>query len=427
MTNGSRILIKDSLGRDFLGRDGGGLNINGNGANRSEGGSYVVTGGSFYVAYDPSFNAAVTTPTNGASNGDETLSYFTLADPTLNSFNPINKNGERYEYQVANASPDGNKYVFAPAAKVTFRLNDGNATFADGTGKDKVRDTVRGYGLGFVAGTSDVGTPVDAAGVKLLGWFYKDASGTERAVDFSTTEFDADTDVYAKWESKTVACHNGNGVNYIQSIAASEGSATVLSYEDVVEALPEFAVAGKTFEKWTATSGALSDELAAGSALAFTGDATQVDVCAQFDTDIYRVAFSANGGTFGADSVFRKNPDIFTIEADPALGGEIAVVTKGASYNQKLSEVLGSFARGQITPTAAAAVKTASKLGNDTYWFTNAAGIEGNTHFQDMFGGWVPGANPTFTAGATYCLAWTPDANTPVMDFETELPADLWG
>ena len=477
VTGGSKIVIKNSIGKDWLGRDGGGLNINsttanvnfvdstletsnidtfpsygtrgtssitfsGNsqvitdhknktydngGADRSAGGSYVVTGGSFYVTYDPSFNAAVTTPTNGAANGDEMLSYFTLADASLNSFNPINKNGERYEYQVANASPDGNKYVFAPAAKVTFKLNNGNAKFADGTTKDKTQSTVRGYRLGFVAGPADVGTPTDSTGVKFLGWFYKDAAGAEHAYDFATTQFDTDTDVYAKWESKTVVYHSGNGVDYIQNVAASESSATALSYDEVVKANPDFAVAGKTFKKWTAASGASSDEIAAGSTLTFTGDTTQIDVYAQFETDTYRVAFSANGGTFGADSVFKKNPDIFTIETDPVLGGEVAVITKGATYSQKLSEVLGSFARGQITPKSAAATKVGSKLGNDTYWFTDTAGTEGNTYFEDLWGGWVTGEDPAFTVDTTYYLAWTPDTSTPAMDFKTELPADLWG
>ncbi|MDY4041270.1 MAG: MucBP domain-containing protein [Collinsella sp.] len=479
VTGGSKIVIKNSIGKDWAGRDGGGLNINSNsanvnfvdstlettnidtfpsygtrgtsnitfsgnsqvitdhknktydngGADRSTGGSYVVTGGSFYVTYDPSFNAAVTTPTNGAANGDELLSYFTLADASLNSFNPINKNGERYEYQVANASPDGNKYVFAPAAKVTFKLNNGNAKFADGTTKDKTQSTVRGYQLGFVAGTADVDTPTDSNGVKFLGWFYKDAAGTEHAYDFATTQFDTDTDVYAKWESKTVIYHSGNGVDYIQNVAASESSATALSYDDVVKANPDFAVAGKTFKKWTAASGASSDEIAAGSTLTFTGDTTQIDVYAQFETDTYRVAFSANGGTFGADSVFKKNPDIFTIETDPVLGGEVAVITKGATYNQKLSEVLGSFARGQITPTTAAATKAGSKLGSSTEWNTASDGKGSDLRFDDttfiIFT--TPGANPAFTADTTYYLAWTPDTSTPAMDFKTELPADLWG
>ena len=479
VTGGSKIVIKNSIGKDMLGRDGGGLNINSNsahvnfvdstletsnidtypsygtrgtssitfsgnsqvitdhknktydngGADRSTGGSYVVTGGSFYVTYDPSFNAAITTPTNGAANGDEMLSYFTLADASLGSFNPINKNGVRYEYQVANGSPDGNKYVFAPAAKVTFKLNNGNAKFADGTTKDKTQSTVRGYRLGFVAGTADVGTPTDSAGVKFLGWFYKDAAGAEYAFDFATTQFDADTDVYAKWESKTVIYHNGNGVDYIQNIAASEDSATALSYDEVVKANSEFAIAGKTFTKWTAASGASSDEIAAGSTLAFTGDITQIDVYAQFDTDTYRVAFSANGGTFGADSVFKKNPDIFTIETDPVLGGEVAVITKGATYNQKLSEVLGSFARGQITPTAAAATKAGSKLGSSTQWSTASDGEGSKLRFDDtkVFIWTTPGADPAFTADTTYYLAWTPDTSTPAMDLETKLPADLWG
>ncbi|QWT17378.1 MucBP domain-containing protein [Collinsella sp. zg1085] len=479
VTNGSKVLIKNSIGKDWAGRDGGGLNINGDGAHvnfvdstlettnidtfpsfgtrgaasitfsgdsqvitdhknktydnggadRSTGGSYVVTGGSFYVAFDPSFNAAVTTPTNGADNGNELLSYFTLADASLNSFNPINKNGERYEYKVANASPDGKKYVFAPAAKVSFKLNNSNAKFADNTTSNKSLRTVRGYKLGFVEGTSDVGTPTDSTGVNFLGWYYRDTNGAEHAFDFATTQFDTDTDVYAKWDVKTVVYHNGNGVDYIQNIAASENHIKVLSFEDVLKARPDFAVAGKTFKKWTVASSSESAEISSGSTLAFEGGATQIDVYAQFDVDTYRVAFSANGGTFGADSVFKKNPDIFRIESDPVLGGELAVVTKGATYNQKLSEVLGSFARGQITPTGAVATKIGSKLGSATHWNTASNGQGDNLRFDDtkflIFA--TPGANPAFTTNATYYLIWSPDANVREMRYETELPADLWG
>ncbi|MCF2707336.1 MucBP domain-containing protein [Arcanobacterium haemolyticum] len=478
VTNGSKIVIKNSIGRDLLGRDGGGLNINATGANvrfvdstlettnidtypsygtrgtssitfagnsqvitdhknktydnggadRSTGGSYVVTGGSFYVTYDPNFNAAVTTPTNGEPNGNEMLSYFTLADSSVNSFNPINANGERYEYNVANASPDGKKYVFAPAAKVSFKLNNGNAKFADGTSADKVQSTVRGYKLGFVEGTSDVGTPTDP-NVAFLGWFYKDAAGAEHAFDFANTEFTADTDVYAKWDSKTVIYHNGSGVDYIQSVPASENTVKALSYDEVVAQEPNFVVPGKTFNKWTEGSAATSKEIPAGSTLTFAENTTQIDVYAQFSTDSYRVAFSANGGTFSDDSVFKKNPEIFTIEKDRVLGGEVAVVTKGATYNQKLSEVLGSFARGQITPTATAATKPGSKLGDTDQWNTASDGTGSRLRFDDtkVWFFTTPGADPEFTADTTYYLMWTPDTTTPIVSQKFELKSDLWG
>ena len=58
------------------------------GANRGTGSTYVVTGGSFLLAYDPSYNYNVTTPTNGADNGDEFLTLFTLRDSSINELNP---------------------------------------------------------------------------------------------------------------------------------------------------------------------------------------------------------------------------------------------------------------------------------------------------------------------------------------------------
>ena len=92
------------------------------GANRGTGSTYVVTGGSFLLAYDPSYNYNVTTPTNGADNGDEFLTLFTLKDSSINELNPINKNGNTYAYSVKSPSKDGEKHVWTPAAKVTFRL-----------------------------------------------------------------------------------------------------------------------------------------------------------------------------------------------------------------------------------------------------------------------------------------------------------------
>ena len=48
------------------------------GANRGTGSTYVVTGGSFLVAYDKTYNYDVTTPTNGAANGNEWLSLLPI-------------------------------------------------------------------------------------------------------------------------------------------------------------------------------------------------------------------------------------------------------------------------------------------------------------------------------------------------------------
>ncbi|WP_018142467.1 MucBP domain-containing protein [Alloscardovia criceti] len=399
------------------------------GAYRSNGGTYVITGGSYLVKYDPNYNYNVTTPTNGLDNGDEYLSYFTLSDSSLTSFNPINKNGATYEYQVANASADGLKHVFTPAAKVTFKLNNSNAKFADDTTADKVQSTIRGYKLDFVTGTSDIGTPVDSTGVKFLGWYYKDDSGTEHAFSFSDTVFNADTEVYAKWDSKTVIYHNGAGTDYIQSIPASEDSATALTYEDVIKANEDFARPGKVFSKWTTAADPTSDEISSGSTLAFNDGVTQIDVYAQYTDNVYMVGFSANGGTFADSSIFKQNPDIFTVTTDPVLGGEIAYVTTGATYNQKLSEILGNFARGQITPKAAAATKTGSVLASDTYWTDSPVAGGSGIRFDD-YSIWIvniPGEDPSFTADTTYYLSWKDDPSVTTFPYEGNINSDMWG
>ncbi|MBS6386702.1 MAG: hypothetical protein KH394_06845, partial [Atopobium sp.] len=60
------------------------------------------------LKYAPSYNSGFgsTIPTNGAANGNEVLSLFTLADPSTNSLSLINANGATYTYPVANASSD---------------------------------------------------------------------------------------------------------------------------------------------------------------------------------------------------------------------------------------------------------------------------------------------------------------------------------
>ena len=403
------------------------------GAQRSNGSTYVVTGGSYLVKYDPTYNHDVTTPTNGTENGDEWLSYFTLADTSVMSLSPINKNGDAYTYPVANASADGKKHVFTPAATVTVKLNNGNATFADGTTADKSFSTIRGYKLPDVEGNdaaASLGTPADSKGVTFLGWFYKDASGVEHEFDYANTVFSTDTEVYAKWDAKTVVYHNGAGASFIQSIESDQDSATVLSFEDVAKANKDFNIPGKQFSKWTAAPDGSGDAVTAGSTLAFENGVTQLDLYAQYNADTYRVAFSANGGTFGASSVFKTNPDIFTIEQDPVRGGEVAVVKAGATYNQKLSELLGNFARGKITPKTAAATKTGFVLNSDEYWSASPALGGSGLRFDDykLFGLLtMSGENPAFTADTTYYLTWKNDDKVKSFDNEGTMLADLWG
>ena len=171
--------------------------------------SYVVTGGSFLVKYHKDTTAELsTTPINGAANGNEKLTYFQLADPSVTSLSPLNKNGQRYTYGVANPSSDGNKYVWVPSAKVTFSLGDNpSATFADGTNASKETLAMRGHTIGMAVRANDEAipsfntTPIsNDASKQFKGWFYRDATGNVLPFDANTTDVLETMNVFAMWE-----------------------------------------------------------------------------------------------------------------------------------------------------------------------------------------------------------------------------------
>ena len=170
---------------------------------------YVVTGGSFLVKYHKDTTAELsTTPTNGAANGNEKLTYFQLADPSVTSLSPLNKNGQRYTYGVANPSSDGNKYVWVPSAKVTFSLGDNpSATFADGTNTNKETLAMRGHTIGMAVRANDEAIPTfnttpisNDASKQFKGWFYRDATGNVLPFDPNTTDVLETMNVFAMWE-----------------------------------------------------------------------------------------------------------------------------------------------------------------------------------------------------------------------------------
>ena len=171
--------------------------------------SYVVTGGSFLVKYHKDTTDELsTTPINGAANGNEKLTYFQLADPSVTSLSPLNKNGQRYTYGVANPSSDGNKYVWVPSAKVTFSLGDNpSATFADGTNTNKETLAMRGHTIGMAVRANDEAIPTfnttpisNDASKQFKGWFYRDATGNVLPFDPNTTEVLETMNVFAMWE-----------------------------------------------------------------------------------------------------------------------------------------------------------------------------------------------------------------------------------
>ena len=171
--------------------------------------AYVVTGGSHLVKYHKdTMDEVSTTPTNGAANGNEKLTYFQLTDPSVTVLSPVNRYGQRYTYGVANASSDGNKYVWVPSEKVTFSLGDNpSATFADGTNTNKETLAMRGHTIGMAVRANDEAipsfntTPIsNDASKQFKGWFYRDASGNVLPFDANTTDVLETMNVFAMWE-----------------------------------------------------------------------------------------------------------------------------------------------------------------------------------------------------------------------------------
>ena len=171
--------------------------------------AYVVTGGSHLVKYHKdTMDEVSTTPTNGAANGNEKLTYFQLTDPSVTVLSPVNRYGQRYTYGVANPSSDGNKYVWVPSAKVTFSLGDNpSATFADGTNTNKETLAMRGHTIGMAVRANDEAIPTfnttpisNDASKQFKGWFYRDATGNVLPFDPNTTDVLETMNVFAMWE-----------------------------------------------------------------------------------------------------------------------------------------------------------------------------------------------------------------------------------
>ena len=171
--------------------------------------AYVVTDGSHLVKFHTDTVAEIsTTPTNGLANGNEKLTYFQLADPSVTVLSPVNSYGQRYTYGVANASSDGNKYVWVPSEKVTFSLGDNSsATFADGTNTNKETLAMRGHTIGMAVRANDEAIPTfnttpisNDASKQFKGWFYRDASGNVLPFDANTTDVLETMNVFAMWE-----------------------------------------------------------------------------------------------------------------------------------------------------------------------------------------------------------------------------------
>ena len=398
-------------------------------------GEFVVTGGSYKI-YEPQLSRDTQLiPTNGADNGNEKLTLFHLADPGITELKPINKNGENYIYPVARANEDGQKRVWAPAAAVTYKLNNGNAVFDDKTSGDKIFRTIRGYSLSAVAGFEAPGNPTDSTGVKFCGWYYKNDQGEEIAFDPDTVIVTKDLEVYAKWDSHSIIYHNGSGESYIQEAASDQYLADVLTFDEIVKKDEKFKVPGKTFVSWNTAADGSGLSYHGGDQVSFTGDRTQIDLYAQYNTLTYKVSFSAGGGTFSDGSIY-KNSSYFTIETD-AGGGETAVLKQTALYGQTLHDLTSQLGLdyNELKPDVNATFQPYGMnytLSDKQNWYTSADGGE-SIHFDDQkksFWGFTYtdyGENPAITSDLTYYLKWKDSiSEQDQISANSNISADMW-
>ena len=382
--------------------------------------NYIVIGGSHKVKYSPNYQGGLAIPVNGEENGNEKLTWFQLKDKNLDKLTPINKNGNTYDYSVKNPSDDGNKYVWTPAAKVTFKLNNNDASFNDNTNEDKEFKTIRGYKLDDVVGNENPKDPTDKNGVKFLGWFYKTANGEEKAFDWDE-KLTTDTEVYAKWQRKTVIYHNGAGKDYISSAGEDAQNIEVLSFEDIVKEKPDFNVEGKKFAGWTTAPDGSGKFYSVKEKIDFTEGQSQIDLYAKYTDNEYKVSFSANGGTFSDNSIFKTKTDVFTIEKD-ANGGEIAVLNKRAKYNDKLFDLLNGLDHNKLKPDNGAKKDCYTLKSADNWLTTESAEIRFDDYTSSFFGRsfTVKGKNPQITEDTTYYLSWNDDNSGQCKPIENE-------
>ena len=385
--------------------------------------NYIVIGGSHKVKYSPNYQGGLAVPVNGEENGNEKLTWFQLKDKSIDKLAPINKNGKTYDYSVKNPSDDGNKYVWTPKAKATFKLNNNDASFSDNTNKDKEFKTIRGYKLDDVVGNVNPGVPTDKNGVKFLGWFYKTASGEEKAFNWNE-KLTADTEVYAKWQRKTVIYHNGAGKDYISSVSKDAKDIEVLSFDDILKEKADFKVEGKKFAGWTTAPDGSGKVYKAKDKIDFTEGKSQIDLYAKYTDDEYKVSFSANGGTFSENSIFKKNKDVFTIEKDKN-GGDVAVLKKTAKYNDKLFDLLNGLDHNSLKPDKDAK-KDCYTVKNADNWYIGSESSSGTIRFDDyeedgFFGKTnIKGTNPQITKDTTYYLSWNDDNSGQCKPIENE-------
>lgn len=426
--------------------------------------NYIVLGGSHLVKYAPDYNSSLgsTTPTNGPANGNEPLSLFTLADAAPTTLTPLNKNGVAYEYHVDKASSDSKKHVWVPAAKLTFVLNAPDAaqtvdaSYADGSSANQIALAMRGYALkdATAVGGGSVALPSNpfAAGYNFVGWFYKDATGAEKpfSADVAVT---TDTTVYAKWQadasSYAIKYHNDQNpeVTYLASSSRADRSAKVLTKDEIATASPKFIPEGKTFKGWSTQPQGAGTKVAEGSTVTIKPGVTTLDLYAVWEEQQVSVKFSANGGVFAPDSVFKTHPSAFDIQHD-ANGGEVAVVKKQAKVADKikLSALLSSLdsslthkTPGILGVTQQANDAVYTKLATRPYYVLQSKKVSLGSIFGISLGEayhyWFVdakgtteakiGDDITLTKDYTFYLNWAADPAIERIHEKLALPADI--
>lgn len=395
------------------------------------GSTFEVTGGSYNMvipeggSFSGFGSSGTSYPTNGEDNGNERLSLLTLKDSAMSLLEPMNLTGSRYEYPVERANADGKKRVFAPAVTVEFDLNNDLATYSDGSTGTKTMKTIRGYSLNLIEGNDDP-TPkdgLDSKGNQFLGWYLED--GTPFTWDTVLTSTSADPiKVVASWDGKPVRYHDGRqGTSeqvYEEMVAKLASSSKVLSYDELVKTKPDFQWPGKRFIGWNTKADGTGTTYQAGDDLPLN-ETEATDLYAQYEDVHYTIRFSANGGVFADDSIFKaeKTRDLFTIETDEN-GGEIATVKKTALYNQRLNNVLSS---GIPEASLSIASKIGWKVygvkgwfGSTYYWYVTDSHNEENS-YSDY-------SNPAIQEDMTFYLKWT-SATEKNYTFNTTLTGDL--
>lgn len=425
--------------------------------------TYIVLGGSYLVTYAPDYHAGdgSTIPNNGAANGNEPLSLFTLSDPTQTLLQPLNRQGKPYDYSVTKPSSDGQKHVWVPAAKVQFYLNDPTSAapvkdvcFSDGSTTAKTASAMRGYPLNaavkIAGGNTQLPSQPQAAGYKFKGWFYKNLTDNSEQPFNEAIKVPKDLDVYAKWEKDPnaylIKYNNAAADNKVLSMAFSNPQRTfkVLSLAAVKAQSPAFVPDGKVFRGWATRPDAAAPETAAGKVITLPGAKNIYNLYAIWENKLLTVKFSANGGIFTDQSIFKARSDIFSIEQDSA-GGEVAVIKKTPAAVDKMSLVsllqtldptINLAKSGLVGFTndpddkvlKEIATRQYNVLGTTTkgggffwpakyyYWFNDPEGKQCADLSKDT----------ALTDDTTFYLKWQQNPNIPTINAECQIPADMW-